>query len=87
MPLRGRAWEARLSIKRELFALSSAIYEIVAWKMPFDGLQDEEVERNYAEEKFLDIEELVVREIIFRCWKEQVDTATDVLKFITLHVA
>jgi serine/threonine protein kinase len=82
LPLRGRTWEARPSIQKELFALGSALYEIEAWKMPFDGLQDGEVERNYAEEKFPGVEALVLGDIICRCWDEQVDSATDVLKFI-----
>lgn len=70
--------------KRRLFALGSALYEIVAWKMPFAGLQDEEVERSYTEEKFPGVEGLVLGDIIRRCWDEQVDSATDVLKFIVL---
>ncbi|KUJ07408.1 uncharacterized protein LY89DRAFT_601650, partial [Mollisia scopiformis] len=86
LPLRGRTWEARPSIKKELFPLGSALYEIAAWKMPFDGLQDEEVEKNYAEEKFPSVEALVLGDIIRRCWDEQVDSATDVLKFIVLCI-
>jgi hypothetical protein len=87
LPLRGRTWEARPSIKKELFALGSALCEIVAWKMPFDGLQDEEVEKNYEEEKFPSVEALVLGDIIHCCWDEQVDSATDVLKFIASKMA
>jgi len=86
LPLRGRTWKARPSIKKELFALGSALYEIVAWKMPFDALQDEEVEKSYAEEKFPGVEGLVLGDIIRRCWDEQVDSATDVLKLIVLYM-
>ncbi len=86
LPLRGRTWEARPSIKKELLALGSALYEIMAWKMPFDGLQDEDVEKNYAEEKFPSVETLVLGDIIRHCWDEQVDSATDVLKSIVLYM-
>jgi hypothetical protein len=37
LPLRGSPFEGRPSIKRELFALGSAIYEITMWKRPFQG--------------------------------------------------
>jgi hypothetical protein len=58
------------------------------------GLEDaiwriEEVEKNYAEEKFPGVEAveaLVPGDIIRRCWDEQVDSATDVLKFIVLYM-
>lgn len=82
LPLRGRTWEARPVMKKELFALGSALYEIEAWKMPFKGLQDEEVEKNYAEERFPDVGTLVLGDIIRRCWDEQVDSATEVLELI-----
>ena len=44
LPLRGREWEERGYVERELFALGSALYEITAWKQPFDGLSETEVE-------------------------------------------
>jgi hypothetical protein len=50
--------------------------------MPFDGLQDQEVERNYAEEKLPGVEALVLGDIIRHCWDEQVDSVTDVLKYV-----
>jgi hypothetical protein len=78
LPLRGRKWEDRPIIKRELFAFGSALYEIMAWKMPFDKLKDEEVEKNYAEEKFPDITGLPVGDVIRRCWTEKFETAEDV---------
>jgi serine/threonine protein kinase len=78
LPVRGRSWEGRPFIKRELFALGSAIYEIMAWKMPYDTLQDDEVERNYAEEKFPDVEGLLVGSVIWDCWNERFKSAEDV---------
>jgi serine/threonine protein kinase len=48
LPLRGREFRNRPPIKRELFALGSAMYEIMSWRRPFEGLSDEEVEARYA---------------------------------------
>lgn len=39
-------------MKRELFALGAAVYEITTWERPFQGLADEEVEAKYAREEF-----------------------------------
>jgi serine/threonine protein kinase len=89
LPLRGRKWEARPFIKRELFALGSTICEIMAWKKPYEELKDEEVVRNYAEEKFPDVTELLVGSVIYGCWNEQFDRAEDVgfaLRDKTEHV-
>ena len=44
LPCRGRAFEKRPRIKRELFALRSAVYEIMAWTRLYKGLEDEEIE-------------------------------------------
>lgn len=78
LPLRGRRWEERPFVKREPFALGSAIYETMAWKMPYDTLQDDEVERKYAEENFPDIKDLLVGSVIRDCWNERLKRAEDV---------
>ncbi|KAG4443316.1 hypothetical protein IFR05_001185 [Cadophora sp. M221] len=50
----------------------------MAWKVPFDNLKDdEEVEKNYADEKFPDITGLLVGTVIRSCWTEQFETAED----------
>lgn len=71
LPLRGREWNARPYIKRELFALGSFLYEIVAWKKPFAGLTDEEVEQRFGREEFPDTNDLPCADIIRKCWKEE----------------
>ncbi|TPX07586.1 uncharacterized protein E0L32_010685 [Thyridium curvatum] len=52
LPCRGRDFEHRPVVKRELFALGSAIYEITYWTRPFPDLQDTEVETRYANDEF-----------------------------------
>ncbi len=78
LPLRGRAFDDRPSIKRELFALGSAIYEIIAWEMPFEDFGSDDVERLYAAEEFPDLSGLVAADIIRDCWAEKFETARDV---------
>lgn len=67
MPLRGKAFEHRPSIKRELFALGFAIYKIIAWEMPFEDLETDDVKKKYAAKKFLDMTRLLARDIIRNC--------------------
>lgn len=78
LPLRGRAFEHRPSIKRELFALGSAIYEIMAWEMPFEDLETDDVEKKYAAEVFPDVTRLLAGDVIRDCWTEKFDTSRDV---------
>jgi hypothetical protein len=70
LPLRGRSWEERPYLKRELFALGCAIYEIMAWKKPFVELSSEEVEKRYAREEFPDVSNIFEADVIKKCWKE-----------------
>ncbi|KAH6714571.1 kinase-like domain-containing protein [Leptodontidium sp. MPI-SDFR-AT-0119] len=78
LPLRGRAFEDRPYIKRELFALGSAIYEIMAWEMPFEELGTDDVEKKYAAEEFPDVTCVLAGDIIRDCWDEKFDTAEDI---------
>ncbi|KAH6670819.1 hypothetical protein B0J14DRAFT_702839 [Halenospora varia] len=61
-----------------LFALESAIYEIMAWEMPFEDLETDDVEKKYAAEKFPDVTRLLAGDIIRDCWAEKFDTSRDV---------
>lgn len=78
LPLRGRDWEKRSYVKRELFALECAIYEIMAWERPFPELTDAEVEANYKRETFPIVDGLPAGDIIHSCWKEEFERAEDV---------
>ena len=74
----GETGPQRPYVQRELFALGSAIYEIMAWEMPFTGLSDEGVEEKYGREDFPDVAGLLAEDIIHCCWKEEFHTAEDV---------
>lgn len=79
LPCRGREFNARPIAKREIFALGSVIYEILAWAGPFPGLQDEEVETQYAREEFPPLDGIVVGPTILSCWKERYETVDEVV--------
>ena len=83
LPLRGRDFMERPCDKRELFALGSAIYEVMAWKEPFEGLEDDDVEKKYAAEDFPDITSLFAGDVVHACWKVKFDTASEVEDALT----
>ncbi len=79
LPKRGRKWNDRPTIKRDIFALGMAIYEIMLWQMPFADLTDGEIERSYANHIFPDVKALPYGGIVTKCWREEYDCAQDVL--------
>lgn len=80
LPCRGREFSDRPVMKRELFALGSAIYEIMAWSKPYPNLQDEEVEERYARDEFPPLGDRgVIGIIIWNCWNEVFETADEVI--------
>lgn len=79
LPLRGRTLKSRPIIKRELFALGSAIYEIMAWVKPFEGDEITEIEEKLANEVFPDLEGVGARDIIRMCWDEKYEAADEVV--------
>lgn len=79
LPCRGREFRDRPVMKRELFALGSAIYEIMAWNRPFPALQDEEVEERYAQDEFPSLDGITTSLTIRNCWNEVYETADEVV--------
>ncbi|KAI0486706.1 hypothetical protein F4859DRAFT_510495 [Xylaria cf. heliscus] len=67
LPCRGREFEKRPARGGEPFALGSAIYEIMAWRQPFEGWTDDDIEKTYAAEVFPDLEKNRARHIIRKC--------------------
>jgi serine/threonine protein kinase len=79
LPCRGRDFDDRPGIKRELFALGSAIYEIMAWMRPFRDLTDEEVEVRYARDEFPSLDGIAAGQTIWNCWNETYENADEVV--------
>ncbi|KAL2259194.1 hypothetical protein VTK26DRAFT_7227 [Humicola hyalothermophila] len=79
LPARGRAYDEVPIMKRELFSLGSAIYEITAWERPFPDLEDNEVDTRYARDEFPSLGGNVAGHIIQNCWREIYATAQEVI--------
>lgn len=87
LPLRGRDFESRPPRKRELFALGSALYEILAWAAPYEGLEDDEIEQKYAAEEFPSLKGIPAGNIIQMCWEEKYDTVDEVVGALKALIA
>lgn len=88
LPCRGREFSDRPVMKRELVALGSAIYEIMAWSRPFPDLEEEEVEERYALEQFPPVSDhVVVGHVIWNCWNEVYGSADEVTASLEASLA
>lgn len=70
------------TIQSDLFALGCTIYEILLGRRPYEGMDDEDIQRLYSEKCFpgLDgIEEEYWRDVIEKCWLCEYERATDIL--------
>ncbi|KAI0410591.1 kinase-like protein [Xylaria grammica] len=81
LPCRGRDRDEIPILNRELFALGSCMYEIMAWMRPFQGLRDSEVTKRYERGVFpsLDSIPVTVAQAIWNCWHEVYDCADQVV--------
>lgn len=88
LPCRGRDRDARPIMKRELFALGSCMYEIMAWIRPFQGLPDSEVTKRYERDEFPSLEGIpvTVARAIWNCWHEAYDCADQVVESLEARV-
>ncbi|KIH86439.1 hypothetical protein SPBR_08647 [Sporothrix brasiliensis 5110] len=79
LPCRGREADDLPRLKRELFALGSCLYEIMAWQRPFQGLEDHEVRRRYEAGDFPPLASLpaAVGDVVDRCWHEALGSAEE----------
>ena len=80
LPLRGRSFKERPARKRELFALGSAIYEIMVWAAPYEGLADKDIELKFAAEVFPGLEGVPAGHIIQMCWDEKYESSDEVVE-------
>ena len=78
--LRGRAFNKHPARKRELFALGSAIYEIMVWAAPYEGLGDEDIELKFAADVFPSLEGVAAGHIIQMCWNEKYVSSDEVVQ-------
>ncbi|OAA63573.1 Protein kinase-like domain protein [Niveomyces insectorum RCEF 264] len=82
LPCRGRDFDDRPVRQREIFALEAAIFEVMAWEGPYQGLDDAEIDRLFACDAFPSVEGLLAGDIILGCWMEEYDSVDDVVLFL-----
>lgn len=73
------------TVQSDLFALGCTIYEILLGRKPYDGMDDEDIQRLYSEKSFpgLDgIEEEYWSGVIEKCWLCEYERASDILRDI-----
>ncbi|CAK7226770.1 hypothetical protein SCUCBS95973_006310 [Sporothrix curviconia] len=87
LPCRGRVLGETPVLECEIFALGSAIYEIMAWARPFQGLSNDEVEQRYAREEFSSLDGIAVAGIIDKCWHEQYGSIQEVVDELSLYIS
>lgn len=83
LPCRGRDFQARPRIKRELFALGTGLYEIIAWARLFPGSSEDDVDKFLSDEKFPPLEGVLLGNVIHGCWNELYNSAEDVVRDIS----
>lgn len=75
------------TVRHELFALGSALYEVSTTLQPFADKTPREVQKLFASEVFPAVDELFLGDVIQRCWDRQYLDAREVemaLKRITV---
>lgn len=78
IPMHGREWHDVPLIKRELFALGCAIYEVMAWQKPCGDLDMNEVGKAYERGDLPEISDVPCADVIRKCWNEEFESAEDV---------
>ncbi|KAL2177712.1 kinase-like domain-containing protein [Thermothelomyces heterothallicus CBS 202.75] len=67
------------TVRTDIFALGSTIYEIVTSRQPYEDLSDDEVEARYSQQIFPSVQELPCGQVIMDCWRYEVQTAEEVM--------
>lgn len=77
-----RSWDDASTVKTDLFALSSTIYEIMTGRQPYDDLSDEEVEARYSQRIFPNMHAIYCQQVITACWRGDIDSAKEAMALI-----
>ncbi|KAM0185550.1 hypothetical protein ACHAPI_012128 [Fusarium lateritium] len=69
------------SAGEDIFALGSTIYHIIRGKAPFEDLSDDQVEQNFSNGVFPELDGLPYGDLIALCWQQKV-TAPDISQHV-----
>lgn len=70
------------TVKTDLFALGSTIYEIMTSRQPYEDLSDEEVEARYSQQMFPSVHEIPCGQVIMDCWRCEIPTAEEAMMLL-----
>ncbi|KAE8353099.1 kinase-like domain-containing protein [Aspergillus coremiiformis] len=79
--------DAPNTVWSDLFALGSTVYEILLGMKPYEGIEDEEIQRLYSSNVFPSLDKISDgswRKIIRKCWMSQYNTTAEILKDVPL---
>jgi len=71
--------EADNTVESDLFALGSALYELLVGQIPYEGQSDESIELLFRKGEFASTEGLLFGDVIMGCWKRKFSSAKDIL--------
>ncbi len=75
--------EARLpTIPAELHSLGSLLYEIMTYTKPYEGVEEEFVLKRIAKREYPDVSEVLLGDVMMKCWMGVFGSAAEVAKAI-----
>lgn len=73
-----RHWAEKPTVRTDLFALGSTLFEIFFGVSPYQEVASDEVERLFQEREFPDVSDVPCGRIIEQCWLGEIDSAVQV---------
>jgi serine/threonine protein kinase len=77
-----RSWDDPSTVRTDLFALGSTIYEIMTGEQPYNDLPDDEGETRYSRLMFPDVQAVRCGQVIYACWRGEIKTAKEAMELI-----
>ena len=74
-----RDFEQDNTVTSDLFALGSSLYELMTDYPPYEGEEDDAIERKFASHIFPIVEHIPLGRVILGCWQGRYCSASDVL--------
>jgi hypothetical protein len=73
------------TICAEIHALGSTLYEIIIRTGPYHGLKEDAIDKLLEEGKYPDVSEVLLGEVIQKCWNGGYDSAFEVAEDIRTY--